>query len=182
MRLPLRHTGETPKLVLGVRTRTRADGMVGVAGLLQWQLCEGRAVEHVDDVHAHGLERAVEVTSRDHRSEVIGGRAGCQQRQEWILDREVAGISGGVELWVYEHLSRPWLDPETFVGWKPLVPDGGCKRRKRHQQVECRGALPSPPSSAASRGPSKRLDGSSSTRPTRNTRWPSCTRAPHNRP
>ena len=74
MRLLARHAGETPTLYSRLRSGAQAHGMVGVARRLEGHLGEGSDVEHVDDVRAHGVERALEASAGDHRRDVIGDR------------------------------------------------------------------------------------------------------------
>jgi hypothetical protein len=117
--------------------------MVRVAGQLEWELGKGRAVEHVDDVHAHGVERALVVACGDDRCDVIGDRVRPKQPEEGVLEWKVAGVTRGVsELRVSQHLAgfAVYTQEASLVGWKPPVADTRRVRWDRHEQVEALGA------------------------------------------
>jgi hypothetical protein len=112
--------------------------MLGVAARLERQLGEGRAVEHVDDLDACRVERALEASAGHHRRQVIGNRVGLQHGEELVFEREVAGVAGSVELGVPDHLPSRALDAQepTLVERKAFVADGRRMRRRRHEQIE----------------------------------------------
>jgi hypothetical protein len=69
---------------------------------------------------------------------VLGGRVGLEQGEEGVLEREVAGIAGGVDLRVPRDLPRVALDPDEalLIQGEAVVADAGPLRRSRREEVE----------------------------------------------
>ena len=109
-----------------------------VAGQLDRHLGEGGGVEHLHDAHAHRVERGAERRAGDVGGDVLGDGVGLQEGEERLLDREVAGVAGDVEIVAARR--EPGLelggDEAAVVGRQRRVAHRGDVRRERDQLVE----------------------------------------------
>jgi hypothetical protein len=96
---------------------------------LERHLGERRLVEHLHHTHADRVERRRERAAADLVGDVLGDRVGLEQREERLLDGEVARVARHIDVGVAGDLTR------RGVGLEEAALVGGDVRRERDQVV-----------------------------------------------